>query len=1382
MSALLKHYETIKAGVKTAEEEEQEAKERIEADKNYARQGAYNIYLDKFPDDPYKYTRAEKAVLGAEFTQFGTVTLGVDAEQAFKDNRNIEGYLYGGLAFLSGLGAGLVAKPVAKGVAHFSNLIKKAVVDKKPPPLPLAAKSEAFDLLNFNISPSKTDTTGVVGEADPFISPQTKNIKGDYSYPEVVSSPSMRFGLSEEKGELFTPEFGKDMGFDLTQNKSLRNPKAPIIGEMYSPSLAAINNMEADSLKKVMVSPKEIDGKSYLKPEQVEQYFKPLVAKGLIKKAEYEYLIQNRLLKNPRIFKNIDVDNAKLSDAERLHRDQVRGYKSIDVEDEFRMPKVLGPTGEIGLSGLYSRNAPKDLKSFYQFNSMAFISDNMSVVEPKISFGGLAVLRPDDILIDAGVVPEFATDSLLNKRLIDIRRFLKGEGEFIQGDYTDNFRQFENNVIDNLVETGDRIGFKNKKAFIKRDALKELVSEGYLDMSMLRYKKPTLSNQGASRERFDADKLFEEITIKPNDVFEGITQPQLDPNLELVDLDDFTADSVSYIARASGKKLFAQSDKAMISKLLNKTDDKFFADDFKIDDLTDAIRAIDAEDLDDEIISENIKKLAEKNPPLKDFANLKNLIDTSTFKNNRFLMPDGQVYELGQPRRIDEDGIGSLMQFPSSDRVVETQKNYLRDILRIKFQAKKLGIGPVYERGKIRQNSVIDLEEMKKVANELEKGEGSFAIKFDDRAGRSTYGQTQEILQDRIDFDGKPTDRSFFVSINTKNLDPSLDEASREHDSIENTLGYFRATLRDGANTSKRALNVFQKDEFVKESPNLSMTQAEVNMPRGQFDAEGGDGNYSFAYMQPDDTGQLNPSVAEQFRNYKGGQAGALENITDQLDEQVRKINKEFEEGKLPKLSNPIGLTSPSDEFKSTQKTNLFKVKQNLKARDFENAKADIADDIFSDMDLYYEDAYKLWYIEKIGKKSLINYPDKKIKVDDDIRRLFSNMDEEDLLGDEVNLMYSRGFEVPDQITIDGQLVDSKVAFKADLKKQLEDVNYSDIEYDLKGEEMSRRGGAVEPVQGKSTAIQREAKQLIDSPMWRGQSIDDRYKAQDKIEYVTNLMFPDNFVYSLDDNFKTFFKPFEGDTRYGAENFQTLRTDNVSIELLRDEIIPALEQYQKTVGKAEKPKAEEYLLSKTMRQLSDPPEILNENFLLIEEIQSDIHNRKVRKLEQMGGKSLGGKDFPLMTDDDYTENLIKSAIVFAKKKGVNKIVIPHHAKIREARHGTTETRINPDGTEYQAEVGGMAEATVQGAYKDGVRKATNKLKKIFGEDIGIAKTDLLHKTMKKQTRSKKFDDVKDAYVIDITNLKFNPEEGDIFKYNEGGYVGNVDSQMSELLN
>ena len=41
---------------------------------------------------------------------------------------------------------------------------------------------------------------------------------------------------------------------------------------------------------------------------------------------------------------------------------------------------------------------------------------------------------------------------------------------------------------------------------------------------------------------------------------------------------------------------------------------------------------------------------------------------------------------------------------------------------------------------------------------------------------------------------------------------------------------------------------------------------------------------------------------------------------------------------------------------------------------------------------------------------------------------------------------------------------------------------------------------------------------------------------------------------------------------------------------------------------------------------------------------------------------------------------------------------------------------------------------------------------------------------------------KEATVIDITTFDFDPSKGDIFKYNEGGYVGNVDSQMSELLN
>ena len=40
---------------------------------------------------------------------------------------------------------------------------------------------------------------------------------------------------------------------------------------------------------------------------------------------------------------------------------------------------------------------------------------------------------------------------------------------------------------------------------------------------------------------------------------------------------------------------------------------------------------------------------------------------------------------------------------------------------------------------------------------------------------------------------------------------------------------------------------------------------------------------------------------------------------------------------------------------------------------------------------------------------------------------------------------------------------------------------------------------------------------------------------------------------------------------------------------------------------------------------------------------------------------------------------------------------------------------------------------------------------------------------------------KEATVIDITDLDFDPEK-DYFKYNKGGYVGNTDTQMSELFN
>ena len=54
--------------IKDAQKREQEAKEFIEKDTNYARKPFYQMYLDRFPDDPYKHSSALAGVLLAEST------------------------------------------------------------------------------------------------------------------------------------------------------------------------------------------------------------------------------------------------------------------------------------------------------------------------------------------------------------------------------------------------------------------------------------------------------------------------------------------------------------------------------------------------------------------------------------------------------------------------------------------------------------------------------------------------------------------------------------------------------------------------------------------------------------------------------------------------------------------------------------------------------------------------------------------------------------------------------------------------------------------------------------------------------------------------------------------------------------------------------------------------------------------------------------------------------------------------------------------------------------------------------------------------------------------------------------------------------------------
>ena len=167
---------------------------------------------------------------------------------------------------------------------------------------------------------------------------------------------------------------------------------------------------------------------------------------------------------------------------------------------------------------------------------------------------------------------------------------------------------------------------------------------------------------------------------------------------------------------------------------------------------------------------------------------------------------------------------------------------------------------------------------------------------------------------------------------------------------------------------------------------------------------------------------------------------------------------------------------------------------------------------------------------------------------------------------------------------------------------------------------------------------------------------------------------------------------------------------------------------------------------------------LKEKYFLIEELQSDLFNEIT-----MGKKkpTFTKQDFPLKTHTEYTTKLLQAAIVKAKKQGVNKIVIPAFDEMAKVR------------------TGGMPYDIIKRVYRDGVRKSVDKLTRESNNTIKASKVQLPHLESK---YSKKVSDIKEATVIDITDFDFNTLKGDTFRFNEGGYVGNVDSQMSELFN
>jgi len=337
MSALLKHYEKVKAGLKTAEEEEQEAKERVLADKNPLRQGGYNAYMKAFDDDPYKYTNAEKSVLLAEFNPaIGTATLGIDSKQAFEDRRNVEGVIYGGGAFLSALGLGVVAKPISRGlgkVARFFSRKEKDIPGLDVPPDYETAPDpfrETQDIIDRQTGQELFSAEDFEYTKSPSMFEEAREAESraltgtDEQLKALIDKESKtRTNLVEYDRELDTsllenvdPVVGGLRGETARRTSDVSGSTVPSekIGEFYSPVSRKMLGLTPDVLRRagIKVNVKELPDHVYTKAgldkmgitsgkvpivklADLKSYFRALAAKGEISGGEYEYLVENKL-------------------------------------------------------------------------------------------------------------------------------------------------------------------------------------------------------------------------------------------------------------------------------------------------------------------------------------------------------------------------------------------------------------------------------------------------------------------------------------------------------------------------------------------------------------------------------------------------------------------------------------------------------------------------------------------------------------------------------------------------------------------------------------------------------------------------------------------------------------------------------------------------------------------------------------------------------------------------------------------------------------------------------------------------------------------------------------------------------------------------------
>jgi hypothetical protein len=1201
MSALLKHYEKVKAGLKTAEEEEQEAKERVLADKNPLRQGGYNAYIKAFDDDPYKYTNAEKSVLLAEFNPaIGTATLGIDSKQAFEDRRNVEGVIYGGGAFLSALGLGVVAKPISRGLGKVARFFTKRQDAKEMQEFLASDRGPAYT------AEPTSDTPSFLTE------PKEGVKKGLVGYETALDE------MHPLRQDFLKRATERDLLVKDNVNTQLNrrsNVPTEMLGEFYSPVSEEFTSLTPKKLKQAgfkiyrqNIGPifndvgeiiGEADGATDLiSKEDLFKYFKTLSAKGELEEGEFDYLIQNKLFnKNSDEIpegtdydmiegKNIPKDLVSLSQLQKIYNRDIK-----DVFDVYTMSKDLQRTAD-GSESRFRRS----------------LGQNQFVVDDEIDYEALTfnAQNLDQAVRDASK-HGFKEDTLGHVRL-SLR------------DGKDTLEKAKKLVAD------DRVDYKEARIGAK-------IQSRYIDNF-----DEELANLNAKIKEINEDTL------------EGVSSYGM-----LTDRQGSKLGKIQYLPDDTLKTIEDKGIQQYFDELL--------------------------------LSDERIKELKEH--LYKNTRESRTAPDLEYKLNNLDNKKEEIAYDFLHSIPYDNYIRTSYANSDSFINTVDGRKKFIDDILTLA------------------NDKPIDEEFMNEIAYMLENNK-----------------------------DTTPLDLNYF---NARGVDTEKVEEFQSLYGAEDRFGSPNPTL---FSTDQRVMGTTDPDTFEFTSVNKNLITQLLESVR--------DLDEDFARGMG--TEVISNYGKQDIDNFFDTALGHIQDPFDKI-KNPRSIIKRPTRGLHPVYAKP------SDPMtKDGTGRPVF-------------ANDDIADDI------------KEFILKKVTDYDTYTFR----TVLQDVERLKNTTFTDDSKGD---FNFTTRMREPVEEGVDGQFFAYQIDDTFDNDTVV--VQGFDDQEILDFVESKHNIRLIDDeIQGSGRARLNKPKDVVNKILFGDTGVGTSFNffempngarvRKEQFEEIVNraenddLLTADQFNFGGGRGIHNVLERREN-TFGDGEKYQiskTIRLDNLNKV---NKIFKDMNKKYKETDAYKRGQS----LPKEVQEFIDQGGGIKDKYFLVDELQSDLINKLARGstmyLEQDIPIKIRGKGQP--NHKEYVSKLLKTAIVRAKQRGVNKIVIPNYKKIREPRGGTPVRKTDAQGNTYISQEGGMPENIIRGAYKEGVSKSVNQLVRDSNNKIKTYKTKLMHTN----SIGKNIEDLLEATVIDITDFDFNTLKGDIFRFNEGGYVGNVDSQMSELFN